>query len=165
MTKSTSNTRRVMLAVTETSSLQDLWRAAMDQLAGERAELITVFVSDDRWRRAASLPFTEEVFRTGGGSANFTLQRAEQVDRDALTRTQGRLQQLATEAEIQLAFEIIAEHEAIRIHELVRSESDLLIAPSFFKGRSFYSELTRLKCRMLLVDTRDETADTGESLE
>lgn len=165
MTKSTSETRRVMLAVTETSSLQDLWHAAMEQLAGERTELITVFVRDDRWRRAASLPFTEEISRTGGGSINFTLQRAEQVDSDAVTRTQGRLQQLATEAEIQLAFEIIAEHEAIRIHEFVRSESDLIIAPSFFKKRPFYSELSRLKCRILLVDTADATAEAWESLD
>lgn len=144
-----------MLAVTETSSLQDLWRAAMEHLTGEHAELITVFVRDDRWRRAASLPFTEEISRANGGSMNFTLQRAEQVDSDAVTRTQGRLQQLATEAEIQLAFEILAEHEAARIHEFVRSESDLLIAPSFFKGQPIYAELARLKCRILLVDAKD----------
>ncbi len=158
MIKDTSNTRRVMLAVTEASSLQVLWRAAMEHMTGKRTELITVFVRDDRWRRAASLPFTEEVSRAGGGSMNFTLQRAEEVDRDAVARTHGRLQQLATESEIQLAFEILAEHEATRIHELVRSESDLLIAPSFFKGRPFYSELARLKCRILLVDAKDSTA-------
>lgn len=159
MTKDTSNTRRVMLAVTEASSLQSLWRAAMEHMTGERAELITVLVRDDRWRRAASLPFTEEVCRASGGSMNFTLQRAEEVDRDAVVRTQGRLQQLATDSEIQLAFEILAEHEVTRIHELVRSESDVLIAPSFFKGRSFYSELARLKCRILLVDANGGTAE------
>ena len=162
MTKNTSSTRRVMLAVTETSSLHDLWRAAMEQMAGEHVELITVFVRDDRWRRAASLPFTEEISRAGGGSMNFTPRRAEQVDRDAVMRTQGRLQQLATDAEIQLAFEILAEHEATRIHEFVRSESDLLIAPSFLKGQPFYSELARLKCRIMLVDTKDVTTEPGD---
>ena len=159
MTKETSNTRRVMLAVTEASSLQALWCAAMEHMTGERAELITVFVHDDRWRRAASLPFTKEFFRAGGGSMNFTLQRAEEVDSDAAMRTQGRLQQLATDSEIQLAFEILAEHEATRIHELVRSESDLLIAPSFFKGRPFYTELAQVKCRILLVDAKDGTTE------
>ena len=162
MTKDTSNTRRVMLALNETSSLHDLWRAAMEHLAGEHAELITIFVRDDRWRRAASLPFTEEVSRASGSSMNFTLQRAEEVDRDAAMRTQGRLQQLATDSEIQLAFEILAEHEAARIHEFVRSEPDLLIAPSFFKGRPIYSELARLKCRILLVDAKDVTAEPEE---
>ena len=157
MTKDTSNTRRIMLAVTEASSLQSLWRAAMEHMTGERAELITVLVRDDRWRRAASLPFTEEVCRASGGSMNFTLQRAEEVDRDAVVRTQGRLQQLATDSEIQLAFEILAEHEAKRIHEVVRPESDLIIAPSFFKGRPFYSELARLKCEILLIDAEDVT--------
>jgi len=161
MTKDTSNTRRVMLAVTEASSLQDLWRAAMEHMAGEPAELITVFVRDDRWRRAASLSFTEEVSRVSGRSMNFTLQRAEEVDRDAASRMQGRLQQFATDAEIQLAFEILAEHDATRIHDFVRSESDLLIAPSLFKGRPFYSELARLKCQILLVDARDVTVDLG----
>ena len=159
MTKETSNTRRVMLAVTEASSLQALWCVAMEHMTGERAELITVFVHDDRWRRAASLPFTKEFSRASGGSMNFTLQRAEEVDRDATMRTQGRLQQLATDSEIQLVFEILAEHEATRIHELVRSESDLLIAPSFFKGRPFYTELARLKCRILLVDAKNGTTE------
>jgi hypothetical protein len=149
-----------MLAVTEASSLQALWRTAMEQMSGERTELITVFVRDDRWRRAASLPFTEEVNRSSGGSMKFTLQRAEEVDRDAVMRTQVRLQQLATDSEIQLAFEILAEHEATRIHELVRSESDLLIAPSYFKGRPFYSELARLKCRILLVDAKDGATES-----
>lgn len=157
MTKNTSNTRRVMLAFNETSALHDLWRAAMEQLAGEHTELITVFVRDDRWRRAASLPFTEEVSRASGSSTNFTLQRAEEVYRDAVTRTQGRLRQLAKDFEIQLAFEILAEHEASRIHEFIRPESDLIIAPSFFEGRPFYSELARLKCEILLVDAEDVT--------
>jgi hypothetical protein len=159
MTKDTSNTRRVVLAVTEAGSLQVLWRTAMEQMSRERAELITVFVRDDRWRRAASLPFTEEVSRASGGSMNFTPERAEEVDRDVVIRTQGRLQQLATDSEIQLAFEILAEHEATRIHDLVRSKSDLLIAPSFFKGRPLYRELARLKCRILLVDAKDSTTE------
>jgi hypothetical protein len=148
-----------MLAVTEASSLQALWRTAMEQLSGEGAELVTILVRDDRWRRAASLPFTEEVCRASGGSMNFTLQRAEEVDRDAVTRTQGRLQQLSTDSQIQSAFEILAENEATRFHEFVRSESDLLIAPSFFKRRPLYSELARLKCRILLIDAKDTITD------
>jgi hypothetical protein len=157
MTKDTSNARRVMLALNETSSLHSLWPAAMEHLSGEHAELITVFVRDDRWRRAASLPFTKEVSRTSGISINFTLQRAEEVDRDVVTRMQGQLKQLATDSKIRLVFEILAEHEATRISEFVRSESDLLIAPSFFKGQPFYSELARLNCEILFVDAKEVT--------
>jgi hypothetical protein len=153
-----------MLAVTEASSLQVLWRTAMEQMSGERAELITVFVRDDRWRRAASLPFTEEVSRASGGSMNFTPERAEEIDRDVVTRTQDRLQQLVTNSKIKSAFEILAEHEATRLHEFVRSESDLLIAPSYFKRRPFYSELARLKCRILLIDANDVITDPEDYL-
>ena len=155
---SSRNARRVMLAVTASSALQDLWRAAIEHTADEQAELLTLLVRDDRWRRAASLPFTREVSRASGGSANFTPRRAEEVDRDAGLRTQGRLRELASDSRIPLAFETLAEHEAIRIHEFVKSESDLLIAPSFFKERAFYSEIARLKCKILLIDTQEASA-------
>lgn len=158
MMKSTTEIRRVMLAVTESSSLPDLWRAVTEHLAGASAELITIFVSDDRRRRAASLPFTREVSRISGGSENFTPRRAAQVDSDAVVRTRRRLRQLAAEAEIQLVFQILAENEAARIHEFVTAEPDLLVAPSFFESRPIYTELARLKCRILLVDTEDVTA-------
>ena len=157
MTRDTSSTHRVMLAITDASSLQAVWRTAMESLASEGAELITVFVHDDRWRRAASLPFTEEISRASGSSMNFTLQRTEEVHRDVLVSTRGRLKKLAADSQIQFAFEILTEHEATRIHEFVRSESDLLIAPSFLKGRPFYGELARLKCRILLVDANNVT--------
>ena len=144
-----------MLAVTETSSLLDLWSAAMELLGGRSAELISVFVSDNRWRRAASLPFTQEVSRVGGALSNFTRERAEQVDRDALERTQGQLRQLAAESKIQLTFAAIGDHEAARIHEYVTSDADVLIVPSFLKGMPIYAELTRLKCRIEVVDSKD----------
>jgi hypothetical protein len=162
MTKGTNNTRRVMLAVTDASSLQALWRVAMESLTSDRGELIAVFVRDDRWRRAASLSFTQEISRASGGSMKFTLRRAEEVDRDALAHTQGRLQKLAADSQIEFAFEILAENEAMRIHEFVRSESDLLIAPSFFKRRPFYGELARLKCRILLVDASNVTTESED---
>lgn len=154
MTKDTSSTRRIMLALTEANSLQVFWRAAMDDMTSGDAELITVFVHDDRWHRAASLPFTTEVSRASGGSMKFTPQRAEEVAGEAVSRAQRKLRQLALESRIQPAFEILAEHEAARLCEFIRSESDLLIAPSFFKERPFYSELTQLKCRILLVDAK-----------
>jgi len=152
---STDNKRRVLLAVTETSPLTELWRAVTEHLGGAHAELVTVFVSDDRWRRAASLPFTREISRVSGSSENFTPQRAEQIDKDAVASTQRQIQQLAAEAELQVAFEFLSEHDAAQIHELVKVEQDVLIAPSFFRRRPIYAELTRLRCRILLVDSEE----------
>jgi len=41
----------------------------------------------------------------------------------------------------------------------VNVEEDVLIAPSFFKRRPIYSEITRLRCRILLVDSEDADVD------
>jgi len=159
MTQRKSELRRIMLAITESSSLNELWSAVEDHLAIEPAELITLFFSDDRWRRAASLPFTREIARVGGSSSDFTPQRADQVGKDAMQRAQARLRQLADEAEVRLAFEMIDEHELTRLQELVISESDVLIASAFFKGRPLYSELARLNCRVLLIGSEDSTTE------
>lgn len=156
MTQTKSEFRRIMLAITESSSLNELWSAVEKHLANEPAELITLFFTDDRWHRAASLPFTREIARLGGGSADFTPQRADQVGEDAVQRARARLQQLAERAKIKLAFEMLKEHELTRLQEFVTSESDVLIAPAIFKGQPLYAELTRLKCRILLIDADKE---------
>ena len=164
MTKDTSNTRRIMLALTEANSLPVYWRAVMEHMADAPSELVTVFIRDDRWRRAASLPFTKEISRASGSSIKFTPQRAEDVDRESVQHAQQQVQRLAMESKIQLVFEILAEHETKRFHEFVRSEADLLIAPSFFEKRPFFSELAQLKCRILLIDAKDMTTDPKDDL-
>jgi len=163
MTQKKSELRRIMLAITESSSLRELWSAVEDHLASEPAELITLYLSDDRWHRAASLPFTREIARFGGRSADFTPQRADQVGRDAMQRAHAQLRQLATDARIELAFEMLPENELTRLQEFVTSESDVLIAPAFFKGQPVYAELTRLKCRLLLIDSPEVTSDEESS--
>lgn len=157
MTSDRTDVRRVMLALWETSSLQDLWQVALEHISDAPAELLTVFVSDDRWRRAASLPFTREVSRFGGGARDFTLLRAEQIDKEAVSRAEERLRELATEARIQFTFTVLGEHEATKIGELVASESDVLIASAVLKRRPIYAEIARLKCRILLIDAEDDT--------
>lgn len=158
MTENRANVRRILLAVTETSSLPDLWHAVTEHLGGEETELVTIFFSDDRWRRAASLPFTREIHRLGGGSADFTLTRAEQLGKDDIAGIQRRLAQFATEAKIRFAFEVSAGQEAVRIQEWLTSQSDVLIAPSSFKGRPIYNEIVRLKCRIRFVEPADASA-------
>ena len=163
MTQRKSELRRIMLAISESSSVEELWSAVEEHLASEPAELITLYLTDDRWRRAASLPFTREIARLGGRSADFTPQRADQVGEDAVQRAHARLRQLATAARIELAFELLQENELTRLQDFVTSESDVLIAPAIFKRQPVYTELTRLKCRLLLIGSDDVSSDEEDA--
>lgn len=162
MTKSPSEKRRILLAITEASPLPDLWRAVIEYLAGARGELTTVFVSDDRWHRAASLPFTREVSRVSGDSEDFTRERAQQIDEDTVGRTHRELERLATEADLPLEFEVLPEHDTAKLREIASVQRDILILPSFLKGRPVYAELTRMKCRIYYVDAEEEDAADTE---
>lgn len=155
MTK-TDDRIRVVIAVTESSPLSALWLAAMDLMRESPAELVALFVDDDRWRRAASLSFTREISRVSGAVADFTVQRAEQINREAITRTQHRIEKLASKADLALAFEVLPESDQQRIKELVGTGQNVLIAPSFITARPFYTHLTRLDCRILLVEATEE---------
>lgn len=158
-----SEKRRILLAITEASPLQDLWRAVIDYLEGAHGELTTVFFSDDRWHRAASLPFTREVSKVSGDSENFTRERAQQIDEDTVGRTHSELEKLASEAELPFAFEVLPEHDASRLRKIVSVQHDVLILPSFLKSRPIYAELTRVKCRVYYVDAEEEdTTDTED---
>ena len=160
--KRASDKRRLLLAITETSSLSTLWRVVTQQAEGEQTELVTVFVCDDRWHRAASLPFTREVSRVGGGSANFTPQRAQQIKDDTVGRKRQELQKLASDAELSLEFEVLPEHDAQRLRDFVTFEQDVLIAPALLKERPIYAEITRLKCRILFVDDEPDERERQE---
>jgi len=155
MTK-TDDRPRVVIAVTESSPLLALWRAAMDLMNDSPAELVALFVDDDRWRRAASLSFTREISRVSGAVADFTAQRAEQLNKEAITRTQQRIEKLATKADLALAFEVLPESDQERIKELVGTGQNVLIAPSFITARPIYAHLTRLDCRILLIEGTEE---------
>ena len=158
----TSEKRRILLAITETSPLQDLWRAVVESLAGSHGELTTVFVSDDRWHRAASLPFTREVSKVSGDSENFTRERAKQIDEDTVGRTHRELEKLASEAELPFEFEVLPEHDASKLREIVSVQHDVLVLPSFLKSRPIYAELTRLKCRIYYVEAEENSPTDKE---
>lgn len=153
--RNTNDLPRILLAVTETSPLPTLWRAVVEHLPDSHVELVTLFISDDRWHRAASLPFTQEISRISRSVANFTPKRAEQVNKDVVERTRRKLQRLADESEIQFAFEVLSEHQAAQVRDLVIVEQDVLIVPSNLRNRPVFAELARLNCRILLVDTED----------
>jgi hypothetical protein len=155
MTK-TDDRLRVVIAVTESSSLAALWPAAMKLMSESPADLVALFVDDERWRRAASLPFTCEISRIGGPVADFTLQRAEQINKEAISRMQHRIEQLASKADLALKFEVLPESDLKRIKELVGTGQNVLVAPSFMTTRPIYAHLTRLDCRILLIEVPEE---------
>lgn len=148
--------RRVVIAVTETSPLSELWREAMNLLSESPSELMALFMDDERWHRAASLPFTREISRVGGAVADFTAQRAEELNREAITRMQQRIEKLAEEAKLAFDFEVLPESDRKRIEELVGTAQNILIAPSFIKKRPIYAHLTRCDCRILLIESAEE---------
>jgi hypothetical protein len=154
-TSNTNDLRRILLAVTETSPLTRLWRVVAEHVANNHVELKTIFISDDRWHRAASLPFTREISRIGRRNVEFTSKRAEQIDRDVVDRTRLQLQRLADEAELRFVFEVLREHQTTELHELVSVQHDVLIVPSYLRGSPVYAEFARLNCQILLVDTED----------
>jgi hypothetical protein len=150
------NIRRIMLAVTETSPLDELWRSLVEQVAGSQAEVVTVFVSDDTWFRVASLPFAVEISRISGARAAFTRQRAEQLGQDAAGRARQRLEQLAAETGLRLVFEMLTSNETGRLQQLAEIERDLLIAPSVLKGLPLLAALSGRHRQVLLVEVDEQ---------
>jgi hypothetical protein len=155
MTKA-DNIRRIMLAVTETSPLDELWRSLVEQVAGSQAEVVTVFVNDDTWYRVASLPFAVEISRISGARAAFTRQRAEQLGQDAAGRARQRLEQLAAETGLRLVFEMLTSNETGRLQQLAEIERDLLIAPSVLKGLPLLAALAGRHRQVLLVEVDEQ---------
>ena len=158
--KKNDDRRRVVIAVTESSPLSELWREAMTLLNESPSELMALFMDDDRWRRAASLPFTREISRVSGAAADFTAQRAEQLNREAVTRMQQRIEKLAEEAKLALDFEVLPESDQKRIEELVGTARNVLIASSHIRTRPIYTHLTRCDCRIQLVEVKKENQNT-----
>lgn len=153
--------RRALLVVTETTPVDKLWRVLLEDLADAQAEVVAVFVSDDRWSRAASLPFTREISRLSGGSERFTTRRAEQVVGDMVERVRRHILQLAEDRQMQLVFEILHVQEPNRIREFVRIEHDLLVAPSMLQHWPDFAELARRERRVLFVDEEEPACPTG----
>lgn len=147
---------RVVIAVTETSPVPPLWEAAMQLLRESPGELVALFVEEDHWHRAASLPFTREISRVGGATAEFTQQRAEQLHKEAITKARQLIQQLAQEADVSPDFTVMSESDAARIGEMVGSTSYVLVVPSFISKRPIFAQLTKLDCRILLVEAGEE---------
>jgi hypothetical protein len=152
-----ANIRRIMLAVTETSPLDELWQSLVEQVSGAEAEVLTVWVSDDTWYRVASLPFAVEISRISGARVAFTRRRAKQLGDDAAGRARQRLEELAAEAGLRLVFEMLTTTESGQLQKLAAIERDLLIAPSALEGLPLLAELAGGHRRVLLVEVDEQS--------
>ncbi len=147
---------RVVIAVTETTPVARLWKAALKLLRESPADLVTLYVEDDRWHRVASLPFTREILRSGGVPVEFTRQRAEQVSRERATRVRELIQKLAAEANVKPVFETLGESDAERLRKIIGSHENILVAPSFISTRPIFTMLSEMNCRIELVEAEEE---------
>ena len=147
---------RVVIAVTETTPVARLWETALRLLQETPAELATLYVQDDRWHRVASLPFTREILRSGGVAVEFTQQRAEQVGRERAARVQELVRKLAAKANLKPAFEVLSESDAERLREFIGSYENILVAPSFISTRPIFALLSKMNCRIELVEAEEE---------
>jgi hypothetical protein len=141
-----------VIAMTEASPVAEMWRVAMRFLGDSRADLVALFLADDRWLRVASLPFTREFPRVGGRPSEFTRQRAEELHRDAAREARRLIDALAGEARIKTVFEILSESDRARLAELVGGASSILIAPTLIRSRPVYAELIEIGCRIELIE-------------
>lgn len=142
--------RRVIIAVTESSPISELWRAALQAAEEAEAEYVALFLHDERWQRAASLPFTREVSRTGG-TADFTRQRADQVLASTVDRLRKQMVELASGAGLRLRFEALPESEVSGSRRVVEGEGNVLVVPADLTEHPLVAELKSLNLRIYFV--------------
>ncbi len=147
---------RIVIAMTETTPVARLWETALRLLRDTPAELTALYVQDDRWRRAASLPFTREILRSGGVAVEFTQQRAEQIGRERAARVQELVRKLAAESNLKPAFEVLSESDAERLRDFIGTYENILVAPSFISTRPIFAMLSEMNCRIELVEAEEE---------
>lgn len=146
---------RVVIALMESSPVAGLWHAAMQAVSGSPAELIALYLHDERWQRAASLPFTREISTVGGSSSDFTSRRAEQLLATTASHLQTRIEQLATEAGLSIAFEVLPESGQVQARALVGRGKNIVIGPSILVEHPVYAELIQLDLQILLIESED----------
>lgn len=150
----TDERTRVLLAVSETTPIRELWRAVVSRRGGAR-EVVAIVISDDRWRRAASLPFTREVPGLGGTSADVTRKRADELHREAVHRLRSRMTALAEESGVSLAFEKLSQRDEQRLSELASGERSILFASALITREPICAHIARLGWHIELVETAE----------
>ena len=144
--------RRVVIALTETSPVAELWDAALHARSDAADELVVVFLHDERWHRAASLPFTREVPMAGGADRDFTLQRAEQLLNESATNLRKTFEKLASRAGLSVVFQTLSEQDPEQAQSLLAGEISVVVGPSALAEHPVLVELRRLDRRLVLIE-------------
>ncbi|MEJ2140660.1 MAG: hypothetical protein P8Y61_14705 [Gammaproteobacteria bacterium] len=155
------STLRVVIAVTETSPLMELWDAALKLVSDSRAELVVLFLHDERWHRAASLPFTREFPMSGGAETDFTPRRAEQLLNETASRLRRRIEELAVHAGLKFAFQVISEQDPVGARTLLGNEISAVVGPSVLANHPVFVELQCAKRQLVLIESTDSTDNPG----
>lgn len=150
-----NETRRIVIAVTETCPVAELWRAAVNAAREMSGELVAVYVDDERWQRIASLPFTREIPKLGGAAADFTLQRAQQLLAENAARVKAQIDKLAAESGQPISFEMLAVTDKEKAERLFGPGRHLCITSSSLTRHPLYTELIRLKLDIRIIDKKE----------
>ena len=146
---------RIVIAVTESCPVQALWRAAMRSVSGPDVELHVMYIVDERWRRAASLPFTCEISRIGGGVVDFSHRRAKQVAADAAASARQQIDTLASESHLTPAFEVLSNVEQANVQRLAGDDRSVLIASSLLAHQPVFASFENLDLRIELIESKE----------
>lgn len=145
---------RVIIALTEASPVQELWQAAIEACEDSPADVLVVYVDDERWQRAASLPFTREIPKLGGCAVDFTARRAERLFADAVAAIKGELDALAEQSGRAVSFETLPGSDHERTKRLIGPGArHMLIAPAALMQFPVYAELTRFEIEVRIVES------------
>jgi hypothetical protein len=158
---SSNDKPRVLIAITESSRVEILWRAAIRRVRTLDAGVTAVYLAESHWHRAASLPFTREISRVSGAHEDFTLRRASQLREEAIFRAREVLQKLASETDLSPSFEVLADANPARIHELVKNTQSVLIAPARIRQRPIFAEFEKLGCPVELVEESEDDSQSS----
>jgi hypothetical protein len=144
--------RRIVIAITESSPVAELWEAALRAASEAPADLVAVYIHDERWRRAASLPFTREVRAVGGTSQDFTLQRAAELLEESVADLRARIEQLAEKAGYDVAFQVMPESDETQARTLFQAGASVVVSTSALAEHPVMAELRRLELKLLVVE-------------
>ena len=148
-----SSSLRVVVAVTEASPIAELWDEALQQISDANTELVVLFMHDERWQRAASLPFTREFSLAGGAESDFTPTRAEQLLNETADRLRERIEELAVRAGMKFAFEVISEQDPVGTKALLSSEVSAIVGPSVLASHPVIIEYQGANRRLVLIES------------
>ena len=154
----TESTASVLVVITETSPVEALWRAALDRAREAGSDVNVLIVRDERWHRAASLPFTSEIPRLGGPRRKFTAERAEALVAEAIARLRRMAQALAAESRIECHYHVVTETVFPDLEGLVVGRHGILVASSELETLPIFEQARALRCEIVLVDRQGGAA-------